>query len=252
MKKCPKCGNANSDGSNNCTKCGTPLGGFSSGSRNSNRQHVVTHHNYPQSNRNSFSQPQYQNQGYQRGHANYSSPVRLQQMVQNPYQNSRRNGNNKTKLILFAVTACVIFLFGIGLLITLSQSSSRSTSPSIQYGGGNVGGGSTVTTNDPNEIISCPWCSGSGYILGGDRCDCCGGIGKATRGQIAGSITTPVKKDDSKPQPTNKGLCSACGGSTHCPICHGYDGVQYGDINYCSSCGNSRKCKWCKGTGFQQ
>ena len=26
MKVCPKCGSINSDGSNNCTKCGSPLG----------------------------------------------------------------------------------------------------------------------------------------------------------------------------------------------------------------------------------
>ena len=130
--------------------------------------------------------------------------------------------------------------------------------------------------------VACPMCGGTGVFVGPggifatqspcSTCDQTGQVSESKARQIyedmqkvnamfgggssngySGGYNDYDDYDDeyssgnSSSQPMD--LCSACGGSGHCPICKYGDAPKYGDIQYCESCGNSHKCAWCAGTG---
>lgn len=123
MKVCPKCGNINSDGSNNCSKCGTPLGASVHRSGQTSRNGISqSSNNRPVGNYGSPSgqrppqQPNYQTQGYQPN--NRPTSQGYQRPVSNtPQQNySSQQGKSKSGKGLKAfvgIALSVVLLLGV-------------------------------------------------------------------------------------------------------------------------------------------
>lgn len=108
MKICSKCGSINSDGSNNCNKCGNPLG------NSIHRPASQTINNKPTlntGNNQSQSQPQY--------------PIHQQQQTQrnsfNGTTTSKRKNKNSFLKYAIGCFACISLLVIAGIIYTLSS-----------------------------------------------------------------------------------------------------------------------------------
>lgn len=134
MKVCPKCGSINSDGSNNCTKCGTPLG---SSIHRPSSQNINGGHNTGGTRR-----PAQQSQRpVQRPVQQPQRPVQQTQQSSStggvPPRNSSNGGSNSKTI--FGIIGGIAVLVIIGL-ITMFASNTNMTDSEIdeKYGSGVV------------------------------------------------------------------------------------------------------------------
>ena len=133
MKVCPKCGSINSDGSNNCTKCGSPLGNsihrpssqnINGGQNAGNVQRPVQQPQRP------VQQPQRPVQQPQRPVQQPQRPVQQPQSRQGaggvPPRNPSNGGSNSKTI--FGIIGGVVAIFIIGLIVMLASNTNMTDS----------------------------------------------------------------------------------------------------------------------------
>ena len=257
MKICSKCGSINGDGSNNCNKCGTPLG---------SSQHRTASQNINQRRQTAPTQSHGQRPASQKPQTNQQhryNPTHRSNPSQQPTKpasgTSNQNSFNLPKFLGYGLGG--IILFGIilmGIIDHIDDSNQRYDTTIYNHydntnntNNTNRNNRNNRTNNRSEAMVICPICNGSGRYSSEDifrsQMPCTGCSGK---GQIPSSQAMNIMKMHTPPSRPQQELCKVCHGTGSCHVCNYSGGVDYGGIKYCSTCGNTGRCRWCHGRGL--